>query len=189
MTSHYLDIAILPNPEIATPHILGALYDRLHRTLVQLRADGIGSSFPAYKLQPRQLGDTLRLHATEVGLQELQAQNWLHPLRDHVRASGIKPAPTDAAHRTVHRKQFKTNVERLRRRRMKRKGETAEEAARAIPDTAMKHPDLPYVHVRSLSTGQSFCIFIAMGALQVKPVGGRFNSYGLAEQGSTVPWF
>jgi len=88
----------------------------------------------------------------------------------------------------VYRKQFKTNVARLRRRRMKRKGETVEEVIKAIPDEAARKPDLPYVWMHSLSTKQRFCLFIEMGPKAKSPSAGRFSCYGLSGE-ATIPWF
>ena len=188
MTTHYIDLKVIPGPEIGTAHLLGALYDRLHLALVQHRLETVGVSFPGYHLNPRTLGDTLRLHGDATTLQQLHATDWLGGVRDHVRASGITAAPAHAAHRTVQRKQFKTSAERLRRRRMRRKGETEEQARAAIPSSIERHPDLPYVHLHSRSTRQPYCMFIALGTPQDAPRPGRFNSHGLSSE-ATVPWF
>lgn len=188
MTTHYVDLTVVPDAETGVAPLMGALYDCLHRVLARQRIDSIGVSFPQYSVIPRNLGDTLRLHGGETTLRDFIAGDWLRGVRDHLCTPGIAAAPADAPHRVVARRQFKSNVERLRRRRMKRKGETAEQAARAIPDSAAETPNLPYVHLRSLSTGQPFCLFIALGPLQPAPIPGRFNAYGLGE-GSTIPWF
>lgn len=71
---------------------------------------------------------------------------------------------------------------------MLRKSETAEQAARAIPESAQQQPDLPYVNVRSGSTRESFCIFIALGPPSTHATDGSFNSYGLSST-TSVPWF
>lgn len=188
MTTHYVDITLRPDPETSAPALLGALYDHLHLALVQQRRDDIGVSFPGYGTTPRTLGSTLRLHGREPTLQAFMQDDWLKGMRDHVRASAIAAAPATAQHRTVRRKQFKTNVDRLRRRRMKRKGETMEQARTAIPGSVTHRPNLPYVHLRSRSTGQSFCLFIALGPTLNEAVSGHFNSHGLS-RGATVPWF
>lgn len=189
MTSHYLDIRVVPDPETTAPQLLDALYDRLHLALVQQRCHDLGVSFPGYSRTPRALGSVLRLHGPADTLRQFMQQDWLKSLRGHVRLSEIAPAPSDASHRCVHRRQFKTSAERLRRRRMRRKGETAEQAQQAIPQTIERRPDLPYLHLRSRSTGQpSFCLFIAMGPLQQEPTTGTFNSHGLSST-STIPWF
>jgi CRISPR-associated endonuclease Csy4 len=188
MTTHYVDLTVVPDSETGVPTLLGALYDKLHRALVHQRLDGIGVSFPQYSVIPRSLGTMLRLHGNEAALRALLAGDWMGGMRDHVRSSGAIPVPEGVSHRVVRRRQFKTNPGRLRRRRMQRKGETADQASRAIPDSAADTPNLPYVHLRSLSTGQSFCLFIAIGPLQKEPVSGRFNAYGLG-QDCTIPWF
>lgn len=193
MTTHYLDITLLPDPEFSASHLRGALVAKLHRALVQTGASDIGISFPKHVNAPvtqRTLGDVLRLHATAAALEQLMQQRWLHGMRDHVTLTDIAPVPPDALHCQVERRQFKTNVERLRRRRMQRKGETAEQAAAAIPDTVERRPDLPYVQLRSSSTGQPFCLFIHHGTPGTEPSAGSasFNTYGLST-GATVPWF
>lgn len=188
MTSHYVDITVTPGPELSATQLFAALYDRLHLILVQQRRDDIGVSFPGYRLSPRQLGDTLRLHASAEGLHRLLQADWLKGVRDHVRITQITPVPAGAPHRTVQRRQFKTNADRLRRRRMRRKGETPEQAAAAIPLSVERHPDLPCVQLRSRSTGHPFSLFIVLGPLTATPGAGCFNSHGLSGT-ATVPWF
>ena len=188
MTTHYLDLTLLPDPEFSHAHLLGALVSKLHRALVQLRADDIGVSFPGHSLRPRTLGSVLRLHGPEAALAGLMASDWLRGMRDHLRQGAIAPAPADAQHRVVQRRQFKTSAERLRRRRMARKGETVEQATAAIPDTVERKPNLPFAQLRSSSTGQPFCLFVEHGALQSQAVAGDFNTYGLSLS-ATVPWF
>lgn len=188
MTTHYIDIRVVPDPEVNGPQLLGVLYGKLHQGLVQLRVDDIGVSFPGYSRNPRGVGSVLRLHGAQAALQRLMQVDWLKGIRDHVRMTDISAVPETAKHRTVTRKQFKTSAERLRRRRMKRKGESLEQATQAIPGTVERTPELPYVHLRSHSTGQGFHLFIALGPLVDEPVSGVFNTYGLGGQ-ATIPWF
>jgi len=188
MTTHYVDITLLPDPEFSRAHLLGALYDRLHLALVSGQHKDIGISFPGYSWHPRTLGDVMRLHGGQERLAAFTQPDWLRGMRDHVRLGSVASAPPDALHRTVRRRQFKTNVERLRRRRMRRKGETWEEAARAIPTTVAHHPQLPFAHLRSHSTGQIYCVFIELGDLQPNGQYGLFSSHGLSDK-ATVPWF
>ncbi len=188
MTTHYVDLTVVPDAETGVPALLGALCDKLHRALVQHQLDSIGVSFPQYSVIPRSLGATLRLHGTEALLRDFLRNDWLRGMRDHVRSTEIAAAPGDAVHRVIQRRQFKTNVERLRRRRMQRKGETAEQAARAIPVSVGRQPNLPYVHLRSLSSAQPFCLFLALGPPQPEPTPGNFNTYGLSN-GASIPWF
>lgn len=191
MTTHYIDITLLPDPEFSHAHLLGALVAKLHRALALDKITNIGVSYPqhiGHPLAKRTLGTVLRLHSTPEALQRLMAQDWLKGMRDHTQVGDLRSAPVGAQHRTVRRRQFKTNADRLRRRRMQRKGETAEQAALAIPLSVERRPDLPYVHLRSSSTGQPFCLFVEHGPLQPQPVAGAFNAYGLG-QDATIPWF
>ena len=191
MTTHYIDITLLPDPEFSHAHLLGALLAKLHRALVQHGAGDIGTSFPQHvnaPLSQRTLGSMLRLHGPQHALEALMAQDWLRGMRDHVALTPLAAAPPNAPHRLVLRRQFKTNAERLRRRRMQRKGETAAQAQAAIPDSVERRPDLPYAHLRSSSTGQPFCLFIAHGPQLATAVVGHFNTYGLGPHAS-IPWF
>ena len=191
MTTHYIDIILLPDPEFSHVHLLGALVTKLHRALVQLQAGDIGVSYPQHVAQPqaqRSLGTVLRLHATPEALQGLMAQDWLQGMRDHTQVTATAAAPGNAQHRMVLRRQFKTSAERLRRRRMQRKGETAEQAAAAIPDSVERRPNLPFAQLRSSSTGQPFCLFVEQKAVQGTAGQEGFNTYGLS-LGTAVPWF
>ncbi|MCK9506386.1 MAG: type I-F CRISPR-associated endoribonuclease Cas6/Csy4 [Porticoccaceae bacterium] len=185
---HYVDIRLLPDPEFTTPMLMGALFGKLHRALVELKADHLGVSFPQYQLNPKTLGAILRIHGTEQGLSGLMQTGWLKGMADHIAGVEIRPVPQTGQCRVVKRRQYKTNVERLRRRRMKRKEESYEQATAAIPASVERQPELPFVTLRSQSTGQAFCVFIELGELQAEGVPGSFNRYGLGQQ-ATVPWF
>jgi CRISPR-associated endonuclease Csy4 len=188
MVTHYVDIRLLPDPEFSQAYLLGALYAKLHRALVGLDTGGIGVSFPQYRLQPRTLGHVMRLHGGEAALSALLSTDWLRGMRDHVEVTAVSLVPSGVQHRRLVRRQFKTSVDRLRQRRMRRKGETYEEAVHAIPDSVEEQPDLPYVQLRSASTGQRFCLFLALGDPQPEAVSGVFNTYGLSST-ATLPWF
>lgn len=188
MSTYYIEIRILPDPEFSAAYLMGALYAKLHRALVQMRTEGLGVSFPEYSLKPRGLGQVMRIHGALSELQGLEQTQWLRGMRDHIELKEVCPVPEGVKYRTVYRRQFKTNVDRLRRRRMKRHGETAEQAAAAIPDCVQQQPDLPFIQLRSQSTAQAFCLFLEMGPEQGGPVAGRFNAYGLSAEAS-VPWF
>lgn len=188
MSTHYIEIRILPDPELSAAHLMGALYGKLHRALVQMGTQGLGVSFPGYSLQPRAVGSVMRIHGSLSELQSLEQTQWLRGLRDHIDLKQASPVPQGATYRIVYRRQFKTNVDRLRRRRMKRHGETADQAAAAIPERVQQQPNLPYIQLRSQSTAQTFCLFLEMGPEQEVAALGRFNAYGLSAQAS-IPWF
>ncbi len=186
---HYQDIQILPDPEFQTPMLMNALFAKLHRALVQLGSTVIGVSFPKMDNQKPTLGRLLRLHGTKEALRILGEQRWLNGMRDHIEVDEVMPVPTDAQHCRVKRVQAKSSAERLRRRYCKRhQGTTERDAIAVIPDGVEEHLSLPYLHIKSESTGQSFRLFIEHQAPQPQATKGEFNSYGLSTQ-ATVPWF
>lgn len=188
MSTHYVDIRLLPDPEFSRAHLLGALYAKLHRALVALESDEIGVGFPGYSMQPRTLGQVMRLHGGKGSLNALLSTDWLRGMRDHVEMGDVSAAPQGVQHRRLLRRQFKTSADRMRHRRMRRKGETYEQAMQAIPNSVEQQPDLPYVQLRSASTGQRFCLFLALGEPEPQAVAGPFNTYGLSGT-ATLPWF
>jgi CRISPR-associated endonuclease Csy4 len=48
MLTHYLDLALLPDPEFAVPQLMDALFAKLHRQLVLMQSDGVAVAFPQY---------------------------------------------------------------------------------------------------------------------------------------------
>lgn len=188
MMSHYVEIQVLPDPEFPDPVLMGALFSKLHRALVTSEQSNIGISFPEYSLKPRKLGSTLRLHGEAATLESLMQGNWMKGLSEYTEVSAVPPVPERVQYCVFRRRQFKTNVERLRRRRMKRHGEDHDQAAVAIPSSVAQQPKLPFATMRSQSTQQRFHLFIERGDTQPEPVLGTFNYYGLSD-GATVPWF
>lgn len=185
---HYVDLSLRPDPEFTPPVLMSALFSKLHRALVTLEADNIGVSFPEYALKPRTLGQVLRLHATADRLRQLLALDWLAGMRDYVDIDQVATVPFNAKYRVVRRIQPKTNAERLRRRHAQRHQVPLEVARERIPDSVARSVALPFATIRSLSTGQTFSVFIEQGSLQAEPVSGVFSRYGLSAT-ATIPWF
>lgn len=185
---HYLDLKLLPDPEFPATQLMNALFAKLHRGLVELGCDDIGISFPDSARAGHGFGQRLRLHGTAAALDRLLARNWLSGMRDHVQLSELAAVPANAQHRGLRRVQVDSNPERLRRRAIKRHGLTEEQARQRIPDHAGKTTDLPFIDLRSQSSGQRFRLFIAQGPIQATAQAGTFNAYGLSRE-ATVPWF
>lgn len=185
---HYIDIRLRPDPEFPARQLLGALYSKLHRALAQIGCNDIGVSFPDVSQDGNRLGGCLRLHGDIAVLQRMSTQDWLAGMRDHVTVGEIKPVPNTALHRSIRRVQVQSNAARMRRRLMRRKGISEAEALRQIPDAASRHTDLPFITLRSQSTGQTFPLFLLHGAPTNEPTNGSFNAYGLSPS-ATVPWF
>lgn len=185
--SHYIDIFLRPDPEIATHQLMAALYAKLHLALVQLDSSALGVSFPGYAEKPASLGNQLRVFGPEADLHGLIALPWLGGLQDHLQTSAVTEVPLQAGYRRFSRVQAKSNPERLRRRQMKRHGLTEEEARARIPDSCLETLELPHVVLRSASTMQTFRLFIRRETA-TGPVSGVFNAYGLSAT-ATAPWF
>jgi CRISPR-associated endonuclease Csy4 len=203
---HYIDFRIRPDPEFPVAQVMNALFQKLHLALADLRSTDIGVSFPEYREQPPTLGGCLRLHAPADRLRAVAAHPRLSGLRDYLDMTPPMPVPPRAQYRVVHREQAKSNPERLLRRQMRRHGYASTEAARqaaieavmarrgVTAQNAASRVDraqtlsLPYVSIRSHSTGQSFRLFIGHGTLQSQPSPGKFNAYGLSDH-ATIPWF
>ncbi|MDX5628744.1 MULTISPECIES: type I-F CRISPR-associated endoribonuclease Cas6/Csy4 [unclassified Brenneria] len=182
---HFLEIKVLPDPEFTAADLLNALFAKLHRALGQRGRGDIGVSFPdAGKV----LGEKIRLHGSSPALTELQSTTWLKGLRDYTQISDIQPVPEGAKFRTVQRIQVKSSALRLRRRSVNKGWLTEQQAAERIPFTCEKRTNLPYLQLKSLSSGEMFRLFISQGPLQDTPAIGTFSSYGLSAT-ATVPWF
>lgn len=184
---NYADFYLLPDPEFPLSILMNVLFAKLHRVLVEIDSHELGVSFPRVQGEKPFLGDCLRVHGSVMNLERLMALNWLTGMHDHLQTEPIKLVPEHSLHCRVKRVQPKSNVDRLRRRYMKRHG-VSEEAARLIPDTVEKRVRLPFLHIKSQSTEQHFCLFIDHLTPQEQAVSGEFNSYGLSLT-ATVPWF
>lgn len=182
---HYLDIQVLADPEFSSADLLNALYAKLHRALGQSGGGRIAISFPEVK---KTLGNRLRLHASREDLDTLMAGGWLKGLRDYTRLSSIQVVPATAQHRVVKRVQAKSSQPRLLRRSVAKGWITPEEAEKRLATGCEQQLNLPYLQVKSLSSGQRFLLFVEHGPLLVQPVAGIFSSYGLSPT-ATIPWF
>jgi len=193
---YYLDIRLLPDADFAPPVLMNALYAKLHRALVTQQRNDIGVSFPGYdqtskredgKAMALTLGLTLRLHGSAAALDGLMARSWLTGFADHTMVGNIQPVPTGASIVRVARRQAKSSPARERERLMRRKGVSAAEALRLIPDSKAKWLDLPFLTLDSLSTGQRFRLFIQQHVAE-HAVSGSFNAYGLSASATLPAW-
>lgn len=185
---HHVDIDMRPDPEFPAYQLMTALYTKLHRALVAQGSTRIGVSFPSANLKVPHLGTRLRLHGDLATLSALLKSDWLTGMRDHVALTPPMRVPDNAQHRVVRRVQVKSSPERLRRRLMRRHDIGEQEARQRIPDESARFARLPFMPLRSTSTGQTFRLFIDHGAIQASAASGNFNTYGLS-QAATIPWF
>lgn len=185
---HYVDIDLRPDPEFPPNQLLAALYAKLHRALVAQGSTAIGVSFPGFDLKAPHLGTRMRLHGGLGVLSTLLIGNWLTGMRDHIAVTSPTLVPDNAKHLSVTRVQVKSSPERLRRRLMRRQNINEQQALQRIPDESARLARQPFILLRSISTGQTFRLFIEHGPIQSTAVAGDFNAYGLSH-GATIPWF
>jgi len=183
---HFVDINILPTPELKSTQILNSLYGKLHDCLTKTESKAIGVSFPRHG--QTSLGDILRLHGGKDDLSQVIAMQWLMGYSDYVSVSAPARVPDDTKHRLVSRVQVKSSPARLRRRAIKRHQITEAEALARYPDRIAEETDLPYVQLRSASTKQVFRLFVKHGPVSTEQLKGDFSAYGLSAN-STIPWF
>lgn len=185
--SYYLDIRLRPDPEFLPHQLMDALFAKVHRHLVETETKDVGLNFPLAGTIVQGLGPLMRLHGPQKRLVNMQIGTWLGGMREMVALGDVQAVPTSAGQMNVRRVQAKSNPERVRRRQMKRKGWTAEQAMAQIPDSVAQQLRLPYLTVKSSSSGHSFRLFISQEATQ-QPVSGDFNAYGLSST-ATLPMF
>ncbi len=185
---YYVELQLLPNPELVASVIMSELFQNVHLYLADRDEKHIGMSFPDIDSGCDALGSRMRMHGFEDALNDLKASRWLKRMMDYMKVGDVRKVPEKHRYRNVRRVQAKSNPDRLRRRMMRRKGVSYDEACDAIPDTVGERLKLPYLTLRSSSTGRNFRLFIAHMPIQDTPVRGEFSSYGLSPR-ATVPWF
>lgn len=189
----YTDITLLPNADISHYFLWEKVFQQVHLGLAsQLSADdssAIAVAMPEYDADKNHLGSKLRLLAPEESyLEKLDIRQYLSRLADYVHVTGIRPVPDkDFQHCVYRRLQPKSSNERMARRKAKRQGITLEEARKQLAGREEAFTRLPFVNMKSQTTGQRFRLFIDR-QLADQPVAGHFSSYGLSH-GATVPDF
>ena len=191
----YLEITLLPNPEIGINFLWSKLFQQIHLGLVEMQDDQgkipIGVSFPEYITGEKcsLLGGKLRLFAhDETTLSRFNANQWLARLSDYVHCTGIRPVPEKLTGYAIYqREQPKTSNERLARRYAKRHNVDYDTALMRYSEKAHKSIATPFIRLKSLSGNQEFCLWIKKIVVKERS-GATFSSYGLSAV-SSVPEF
>lgn len=210
----YLEITLLPNPEVGINFLWSKVFQQIHLGLVEIQDDQghvpVGISFPDYVTGEKfsLLGSKLRLFAMdEATLIQFNAGKWLSRLSDYVHCTSIRPLPEKLMGYAIYqREQPKTNKERLARRYAKRHNIDYETALNSTIDlTAHLNPNpeykmqfrysdmpqrnvsTPFIRLKSLSSDTAFCLWIKK-TVTAEPTGTAFSTYGLSAA-STVPEF
>jgi CRISPR-associated endonuclease Csy4 len=186
--NHYVDLQIRPVPEMVPAHVLEKVFAKIHLALVTSRRSDIGLSFPDVNEKAPALGGHLRLHGSDAGLRELLEATRLDAWQDYLVLGGIEAVPEGCSFRLVSRVQVRNGLEARRRRLARRHNLSLGEAAGRLPDSVRQWSMLPFIRMRSHSTGQHFRLFIKHGSVSSRPSPGPFNAYGLSQE-ATIPWF
>jgi CRISPR-associated endonuclease Csy4 len=186
--THYVDIKVLNSEDISRFAVMNTLFEKFHKSLVDEGVNTVGASFPLLNSEHKDLGRILRLHGLSENLNKIVQNRHFVPMSGYTSWSEITKVPADTGYRVVRRVQSKSNVERLRRRAMKRHGITRKEAELRIPSDSAKFMNLPFLSIVSSSSGQKFRLYIDHGEVFEQPLSGYFGCYGLSREAS-VPWF
>ena len=188
----YQEITLLPSPEIPLHFIWQKVYQQIHLALVECKdADGlssIGVAFPFYSFENHTLGNKLRIFSpSQEKLSQVNIQQWLSRLTDYVHITSVREVPSNCTYACFGRVQAKSNIDRLARRRAKRKCISEQQAVEELKGFQDEKKHEPYVYLKSLSGGQDFRLFISHQLVE-KEINGKFNLYGLSSA-ATIPWF
>ena len=193
---YYLELTLLDCSEFSLYELWSQLYTQLHLALVEAKNQeqkvSVGVSFPQYRFNPEKklgfLGTKLRLFAqSETELQTLDIKKWLDRLTDYVHITSIREVPENIKGYAIYkRKQPKTNAERLARHRAKR-GDIDFDEALSRYQNVVKTTDLPFIQMKSLTSGQPFKLFIEKQPAE-KSASQVFSTYGLGSE-SSIPEF
>lgn len=199
----YQEITLLPSGENTCQFLWEKLFQQIHLALVSNKitknvsrngseqTDDVseyGLSFPLYDEQLNALGCKLRVFAESTEkLEKLDLFHWLEKFLDYCQCTSLLKVPQEIGHARFRRKQFVTNIERMARRRAKRKQESIEQALDYYKDVHLEVTKLPYIYVQSLSSKKLFPLFIEWELVEHE-ISGDFTCYGLSDT-ATVPWF
>jgi CRISPR-associated endonuclease Csy4 len=194
---YYLEINLLKQAEISMYFVWSKVFTQLHLAFVECKDQDdkipIGISFPDYMFDSEKefgmLGSKIRLFADDkMALIKLDLSKWLNRLQDYLQLSDIQEVPQNMVkeYAVFSRKQIKSNPERLARRRAKKDPSISfQEALKRYQKS--DSTNLPYIQVNSLSSSNSFRLFVERKISETENKG-CFSCYGLSNN-VTVPIF
>lgn len=185
---YFITVSIRIDPEFNQNTVMNITVTRLHQYLIANRGSTIGISFPEYNLNPRTLGNQLRLHGKKTDLQNLIDDGWLKRMQDYIFYEEIEKIPPNCSYINVRRIQAKSNPERLARRYARRHNISITDALIRYKDFKTNLLKYPFLTLNSQSTSQQFNLFIQQSKPHKENADGDFNKFGLSKVAS-LPWF
>ncbi|MGP4971067.1 type I-F CRISPR-associated endoribonuclease Cas6/Csy4 [Psychrobacter aquimaris] len=185
--THYCELTIIPDPDIAPYFIWRKLFNQIHIALAELKSkhgiESIGVSFPDYhydkKGKSSKLGLKLRVFApSQQDLETLNLDDWLSRLTDYVHIKAVKEVPKDKVTSpvSVHRYRFKP-VEVQAQTLAKKLSITYEEAMMTVVKRKPEMP-LPFIQMHSQTNDSDYRLQVLQRSCS-KPKSGLFNVYGM----------
>lgn len=182
----YIELTLLPSAEINLYFLWSKIFQPIHLAFVAIQDEQgnvpIGIAFPQYDAQKYQLGDKLRLFALDARiLEDLRLSEKLKHFLDYVHLTKIREVPDRVHAYSVYQRQQSNRSQAKLYRTIKRKAlreridlEEAKNQLETQLDNKVKEtknekfkmdfmPSLkvPYLQIKSLSSGKRFCLFIA----------------------------
>ena len=183
MMKYYQEITLIPDAEIPPDFLWTKVYAQIHLAFADRE-----NIFPEYA--DESMGEKARVFAPEeADLKELDLKKALRRLSDYVHITSIREVPESKVKGYVKfaRYQPDSSIARKARRYAKRHPEVTEKAAFKMLKQREEKYDLPFIQLKSLSTGQTFNLFVKKEEKKEEGQGG-FTTYGLSK-GAAVPEF
>lgn len=190
-TFYFQELTCLPDTDVNAGFVMGKVMDAVHLRLVAATAGTgscpVGLSFPEY--QAAHIGSRVRLFARNAAdLEQLELRGHLDRLRDYVHLTSVRQLERRVPKFAVYRRyQPQASKERLIRRQVKRSGLSELEIRGRYANFSESKTRLPYINLRSLSTSQSFRLFVDRQIVDCSE-GWGFSTYGFSRQ-VAVPEF
>lgn len=187
----YFDIKAIPDPELLQSEVVAQLMQSLHGLLPAYQGR-VGVGFPGYG-QSRTLGGILRLHGNVGDLKILHQHAKDHSvIRSYALITEMNNVPGKIAEYGIFKRlqvKGESDVKRLINRH-KIRGTWTTDLEASIRQNYSKDIICPHVKLRSQSTNQpSFLLFVQKSVRKAPSETNKFNSYGLSQNGTTVPLF
>ncbi len=188
---YYQEITLRPDAEIPLAFLWTKVFTQLHIAFVDEKNKNghapYAVSFPEYG--ETGVGEKIRVFAEEQELEKLDLSKVLGRLLDYVQYTGIRKVPEKKIKKyaVYSRYQPEGSIQRKARRYAKRHPEITAEEATQLLKTKKEPARLPYIQMKSLSSGKTFSLFIKKQTVP-NPMSAEIGVYGLSNIG-TVPEF
>ena len=190
--NYYQDITLIPDGEVSPSFLWTKVFTLLHLALAEeQRREGMvktALAFPAY--QDKGLGNKIRILAPSAEqLERLHLEQGLERLSDYVHLTKIRKIVERriTGYSIYSRYQPDESVERKARRYARRHEGVSYKDALNLLNQREKTYELPYIQLKSVSTAQTFSLFIKKTSCQSEQPG-TLSTYGLSDNAS-VPEF